>query len=168
MNITSHIEKICAFQANRINKRAIVSSSHEGITLLKDLRFVRKGIESYINNKDFSFSYSKGQGNLPSILFLSARFGRARAYNKIGCSMLFDKEGKGIVIGILDAVSTPSGVFSKVARKTCSEMQVDGPKSNTKYSDKFVDFRVVRLGEISDELVLEIFSDYCNRLPDFE
>jgi putative restriction endonuclease len=159
--VRESVNEICAFsKMYSQKKRPIRSSDPLGIGVLRHLRNLSGALENLLFQQDgdvdrFVIRYSKGQSNLPKVLYVAILPKGRKAYEFMSISMCFDIKGRGFIGGLMDSASMRTGWADLITRSDEEklEINVNGPKPNTHYNDRFVNPKVFPLEFNEQELV---------------
>lgn len=136
------IESICKF-SQRYNSKtgAIRSSEPSGVNLIKKMNHLGNDLLTILDNEftqNFGVQVSKGQSNIPKILWVSLLpIGRSVS-KSCSITMCFGRNGEGLVVGVMDSVLNPQGLAPRVKRTESDILvDVDGLRQTAKYNNKF-------------------------------
>ena len=121
------------------------SSDPEGVKALSLLRKLGEELQAALvtNEKGVAFRISKGQSNLPTVLWVAFLPVGRKAYDSYSVGVCFDTRGKGVIVGLMDPAGFPQKKLPTINRtndKLC-QLNVNGPKRNTHFNDRFVNPR---------------------------
>lgn len=126
-------------------KGAIRSSEPRGRKIVNRLTKFAETIHAQLSSEMqsfFTYQISKGQSNIPKIIWVSL-VPRGRSVSEsASVTMCFGTSGEGSVAGIMDAVTYPQGLFKPTKRLIPGDdinlgVNIDGAKPNSKYNNKF-------------------------------
>jgi len=138
--LLKNFRNICRFCGSTFkSKKSVRSSSPEGQYALAALgRFARR-IQRLAPIPDgCSALISKGQSNLPSVLWIAITKNGRLVSDGPSVAICFGSQGDGAVVGLMDSATFKSAELTTVLRTGTRKkiIDVDGPK--TSYNDRFV------------------------------
>lgn len=162
-NLAIRFRKLCRLIAV-VNSRvkAIMSSSIEGVEIARLLNAIGNDIKRrslFLDGKNFNIHFSKGKGCVPRVLWLS--FTKSGYPNSnLSVTLCFDKNGKGCVLGLMDAKERPTGKVKLVMRKTDDIfplLDIDGPSSASMFNNSYHDPKEFFIDSFSSEEFIKHF-----------
>lgn len=155
------IVDLCEFADKyRTSRRAIRSSDPEGRKALVALRKLSKEIESSIDSRYvevFRTVVSKGQSNMPKVLFISIIPRGKKVYESMSVTVTFDTYGRGVLVGLMEAASLKRGWLPCTIRTPLSpsNFDVNGPKKTSHYNDKYINPREFQVETFEEDSFVE-------------
>lgn len=142
-NLAIRFKKVCRLMAVvNSRKKAILSSSIEGVEIARLLKAMANDLikkSPFLLDKNFNHFYSRGKGFVPRVVWLS--FTKTGYPNSsLSVTLCFDKNGKGCVLGLMEAKERPTGRINLVIRKTAEcipDLDLDGPKQAGMFNNMY-------------------------------
>jgi len=158
MLISKHFTRICKLSL-RSSTQGIPtrSSSPLGIKVSNALDEFANLINPLLDPEAaLARSFSKGQSNLPKVLWIAFLPKGRTVSTHISLAICFGPAGEGAVAGLMAPSTQASKLAPLVNRTSTDRMQVnvDGPKSNTRYNDRFINPREFLMDDFDEESFL--------------
>ena len=169
--IREQFEEVCRWAKTYDNTSwAIRSSTWEGRKILQALTALGKSVYEELDPSIAAFlsaQISKGQSNLPRVLWVALVPKGSRVSNQMSVVACFSPNGEGAVVGVMDSASFPRRL-APLVKRTDGELgvNVDGRSPNARYNDRFVNPKEFLVSEFDEQEFVDQMIDSAVTLVD--
>jgi hypothetical protein len=160
MQLSLQIKKMCSI-AGKYNreKGAYTPSSGQGAYVIKNMETIATDLTTILSLSNFgklAISISKGQGNIPKVLWIAILPAGRTVGNSASVTICFGRQGEGIVAGLMVSKGAGHLHLSPVQRLPEEiRINVDGDRPGTKYSNCFINPKEWSIDELNDNEIVE-------------
>lgn len=160
MIITPLLKKLCAI-AGKYNstKGAYTPSSGEGAFVVKTMEKLAEELQQCLVLSTFgklSVAVSKGQGNVPKVLWIAILPAGKTVGNSASVTICFGRQGEGLVAGLMVPKGGGHLLITPLKRKADEiRVNVDGDREGTRYSNCYINPKEWLVAELDESGIIE-------------
>ena len=162
LDINSLILSICSFCKRYDSAPAILSNMPQAVVISRKLEILSIHIKEKICNKNVTSAYSKGLGSFTKTPWISVIPVGKKVSNSISVTLCFTRDGKGIVIGLMNPMTIKNILPTKKTQMTIDH------KDKYKYDNKYINYDEFKIDSIEFKKVMESFTIHVESMIKLE